>query len=253
VFPDGLAGNIARMLRGVYDVLGSQFTYAGGGTGDNMRFFRTYQMTETGVTSGAVAAALVAGCSFATGISHGWEPFGSPLLITKVKGKTVFEIDEQPAFQVYSSRLGGITSEEFPDCAVRYPLGIPDSTGKFIIRDPLKLGADDSIEFSTEVPCRTVAYLMRYTSPESLSRASREATVQAGKSVNFPRFALIFNCVSRCLLMGEHATRELEAIRNITGGVPMAGLLTFGEVGSYSSGPPLFHNKTLLIVLGGSK
>ncbi|NHM26122.1 hypothetical protein G7K71_09025 [Desulfofundulus sp. TPOSR] len=252
VFPDGLAGNIARMLRGIYDVLGSRFTYAGGGTGDNMHFFRTYQMTETGVASGAVAAALVAGCSFATGMGHGWEPFGPPLLITRTRGKVVFEIDEQPAFQVYSRRLGGITSEEFPDCAVRYPLGVPDLTGRFIIRDPFKLGADDSIEFVTEVPYRAVAHLMRYTSPESLTRAALEATVQARKSVNFPRFALIFDCVSRFLLMGEHADRELEAIRNTLGGVPVAGFLTFGEVGSCASGPPLFYNKTFLIAMGGT-
>lgn len=252
VFPDGLAGNIARMLRGIYDVLGPRFRYVGGGTGDNMRFLKTYQMTETDVASGAVAAALVAGCSFATGIDHGWEPFGSPLLITKAKGKIVFEIDEQPAFQVYSRRLGGITSEDFPFYAVRYPLGIPDITGKFIIRDPFKLGADGSIEFVTEVPPRAVAYLMRYTRVENLLQTALEATMQAKKSVNTPRFALIFNCVSRALLMGEHAERELEMIRDILGGLPMAGFLTFGEVGSYGSGVPLFHNKTFLIAVGGN-
>ncbi|MCL6558921.1 MAG: FIST C-terminal domain-containing protein [Firmicutes bacterium] len=252
VFPDGLSGNIARMLRGIYDVLGPQFKYAGGGTGDNMRFLRTYQMTETGVASGAVAAALVAGCSFATGIGHGWEPFGSPLLITRARGKIVFEIDEQPAFQVYSRRLEGITSEEFPFCAVRYPLGIPDITGKFIIRDPFKLGADGSIEFVTEVPPRAVAYLMRYTRVENLLQTALGATMQAQKTVRTPQFALIFNCVSRAELMGEHANREVEIIRNTLGGLPMAGFLTFGEVGSYGSGVPLFHNKTFLIAVGGT-
>ncbi|MQL53801.1 hypothetical protein GFC01_16370 [Desulfofundulus thermobenzoicus] len=252
VFPDGLAGNIARMLRGIYDVMGPRFRYAGGGTGDNMRFFRTYQMTETGVASGAVAAVLVAGCSFATGMGHGWEPFGPPLLITRTRGKVVFEIDEQPAFQVYSRRLGGITSEEFPDCAVRYPLGVPDFNGRFIIRDPFKLGANGSIEFVTEVPYRAVAYLMRYTSPERLTRAALEATVQVRKSVNFPRFALIFNCVSRFLLMGEQADRELEAIRDTLDKLPVAGFLTFGEVGTCASGTPLFHNKTFLIAMGGT-
>jgi hypothetical protein len=52
--------------------------------------------------------------------------------------------------------------------------------------------------------------------------------------------------------MGEHADRELEAIRNTLGGLPVAGFLTFGEVGSCASGPPLFYNKTFLIAMGGT-
>lgn len=77
LFPDGLAGNIARLLRGIYDLLGPGFLYAGGGTGDNLSF--------------------------------GWVPFGSPLLITRARGKKVLEINEQPAFRVYARQLGGIS------------------------------------------------------------------------------------------------------------------------------------------------
>ncbi|MGQ9513108.1 FIST N-terminal domain-containing protein [Thermodesulfitimonas sp.] len=54
LFPDGLGGNISEMLRGVYDVMGPRFKYVGGGTGDNLRFSKTYQMTEAGVSSKAV-------------------------------------------------------------------------------------------------------------------------------------------------------------------------------------------------------
>lgn len=251
IFPDGLSGNIARMLRGIYDILGPRFRYIGGGTGDNMHFLKTYQMTEAGVASGAVAAVLITGCSFATGIGHGWEPFGSPLLITRARGKVVFEIDEQAAFQVYSHRLGGVSAEEFPAYAVRYPLGVPDATGRFIIRDPLELKADSSIEFATEVPPRAVAYLMHYKRAEDLLQTTLDATVQAKKAVGTPEFALIFNCVSRAELMGKYADRELEMVRNILGRLPVAGFLTFGEVGAYSV-VPLFHNKTFLIAVGGA-
>lgn len=252
LFPDGLAGNLARLLRSIYDLLGPGFRYAGGGTGDNLSFLKTFQMTEQGVASGAVAAALVGGCSFAAGMAHGWVPFGPPLLITRARGKEVLEINEQPAFQVYARQLGGISPEDFSFYALRYPLGVPDATGRFIIRDPLKLGAGDAMEFVTEVPSGAVAYLMRYGTAGELLEASIKAVREARCQLNAPGFMLLFNCVSRALLMGEHAERELERVREIAGDVPFAGMLTFGEIGSFDSGVPLFHNKTFHCVLGGS-
>ncbi|WP_211230077.1 FIST signal transduction protein [Desulfovirgula thermocuniculi] len=253
LFPDGLSGNLARLLRGVYDLMGPGFQYAGGGTGDNLSFLKTFQMTERGVASGAVAAALVGGCSFAAGIAHGWAPFGPPLLITRARGKEVFEINEQPAFQVYARQLGGICPEDFPFHAARCPLGVPDATGRFIIRDPVRLGAGGAMEFVTEVPCGAVAYLMRFRAVEELLGAALEVVREACRLLPVPQFILLFNCVSRVLLMGERADRELERVREITGDVPVAGMLTFGEIGSFDGGVPLFHNKTFLCVVGGRK
>jgi len=251
LFPDGLAGNTARILRGVYDILGPRFNYAGGGTGDGLHAAANRQITEAGVTGGAVAAALLTGCSFATGLEHGYEPFGPPLLLTKTNGKMVFEIDEQPAFQVYSRLLGGIADREFYTYAARHPLGILDSTGNAVIRDPFRLGADGSMEFVSEVPSHAVAHLMRCTTRDGFTRAARRALARAEKSLPSPRCALIFNCLSRFTTMKQQIDRELKTIRGLLGEVPLAGFLSLGEVGNYAGGPPLWHNKTFLIALGG--
>ena len=107
VFPDGFAADISKALRGLYDAMGPDFTYVGGGAGDNLNFFRTYQFNEKGVQSDALAAAVLEGVSMSTAIACGWRPRGKPLIITRAQGKTVFEIDDRPAFEVYSELLGG--------------------------------------------------------------------------------------------------------------------------------------------------
>ncbi|MGQ9755788.1 MAG: FIST signal transduction protein [Desulfotomaculales bacterium] len=248
VFPDGLAGNIAGMLRGLYDVAGPDFKCVGGGTGDNLRFMATCQMTEAGVASNAVAAALIAGCSFGLGVGHGWKPVGSPLIITRARDRVIYELDERPATAVYAQRVGDLDVERFPEYGMRHPLGIADASGRFIIRDPLLARPDGSIQLMTEVPSRAVAYLMQYEREELLG-VTQEVAAAAKGQVRKPRFALAFHCVSRSLLLGYGVGERI--IREALGeSVPFLGLLTFGEVAPYDDAP-LFHNKTLVVAVGG--
>lgn len=249
VFPDGLVGNIALMLRGLYEIMGPEFQYAGGGTGDNLQFLKTYQFTEYGVASGSVAAALVTGISFGIGVRHGWEPVGSPLVITKAEGRLLLELDDRPAFDVYSERLGNIPLSAFPEYGMRHPLGIPDALGNYIIRDPVRALPNGTLAMVTEVPPKAVAYLMSGRK-EALADAARDAFHAALSGAGEPRFALLFDCVSRFLLVkGE--VDDVGIGREVLGpSTPIVGILTFGEVGTYND-VPLFHNKTMVVAVGG--
>lgn len=248
IFPDGFAGGITEVLSGLYDVLGPEFRYAGGGTGDNLRFMKTYQMTEEGVASSSVAAALVTGCSFGVGVGHGWRSAGPPLVITRARGRVVYELDGQPALEVYLRRLGEAAPENFANLGARHPLGVVDVSGRYVIRDPLKGLPGGAVEFVTEVPPSAVAYLMTTTRDELL-HASRDTVAAALRRVRVPRFALVFDCVSRSLLLGNGG-EEAAAFREAFGSLPFAGLLTFGEAACYDDAP-LFHNKTLVVAVGG--
>ena len=252
VLPDGFGTDLSEVIRGLYDSMGPDFRYVGGGAGDNLKFFKTYQFTEVGIESDALAVALLDGFIIQTGIGHGWEPEGEPLVITDAKGKRVFEIDGRPAFDAYSERLGEIPKDKFAEYGMRYPLGFPDISGNYLIRDPLALNSDKSIDFVTEVPRNAVGYIMRCDVADLIETAGFVAKM-AVKKVEEPQFALIFDCISRCVLMGKEFEKELKIIRESIGmGVPMLGVLTFGEVGSFDD-VPLFHNKTIAIAVGGGK
>ncbi|MEW6097194.1 MAG: FIST N-terminal domain-containing protein [bacterium] len=252
VLPDGFGANISEVVYRLYDSMGPDFKYIGGCAGDNLRFFKTYQFTEAGVESDAVAVALLDGLAIQTAIGHGWNPIGAPLIIGNVDGKKVIEIDGERAFDAYSRRLGGIPLDKFHEYGMKYPLGFPNISGSYLIRDPLTVNPDKSINFVTEIPPNVVGYIMEGKVSNLIKAAGWVAKTSAQK-VSQPQFALCFDCISRYLLMGKKFEKELEIITESIGkDIPILGALTFGEVGSYA-GTPLFHNKTFTIVVGGSK
>ena len=85
VLPDGFQADLAGVLRGLYARLGADFRYIGGGAGD-AQAFETFQFTEEGVATNAVAVAALEHAAVSSAIGHGWRPIGPPLILTKVRG-----------------------------------------------------------------------------------------------------------------------------------------------------------------------
>jgi len=252
VLPDGFSGGVPEMLQGLYDCLGPDFRYVGGGAGDNLRFYRTCQFTESGVYNDAVAAAVIGGADVEVGLGHGWKPTGEPVVIGDVHGKVVLEIDGRPAAEGYAQHVGPVNRDTFAEVGMRSPLGFPDISGRYIIRDPMKLNEDGSITFVTEVPSRAVGYVMKGDAAD-LIRAAEEVARTVRERLQRLRFVLCFDCISRYLLMGERFGDEYRSIRNAVGdGTPLLGALSFGEIGCYSA-VPVFHNKTVAILAGGER
>jgi hypothetical protein len=249
VLPDGFQANMMEMLRGLYGQLGPDFQYIGGGAGDNLKFFKTSQFTEQGVAQNALAVALVSGLNIGSGIEHGWTPVGTPLVINRSQGKRAYEINGVPAFLEYSRRLGLKDRQQFAALALRHPLGFPNIFGQHVIRDPLRVNEDDSLDFVSEIPSQAVGQIME-CSIKGLVEAARKAAEQAILSVAKPGFILLFDCISRLVLMGDSFHEEIHALREVIGpDVPMLGALAFGEIGSLNNGP-LFHNKTVVVAVG---
>ena len=252
VLPDGFQSNLSEMLRGLYHAMGPNFTYVGGGAGDNLKFFKTYQFTEQGIDSDALAVALLDGVSVASGLGHGWQPMGEPLVITKSKDKTVEEIDGIPALQAYVKRLGRIDDGHFAQVGMKHPLGFPDISGNYLIRDPLTVNNNQSIHFVTEIPRNAVGNIMDCNMDDLIGTAAAVAR-NVASGMRPPHFVLLFDCISRFLLMGTRFNDEIKAIQEVIGeDTPLLGALTFGEVGSYLD-IPLLHNKTTVIAMGGDR
>lgn len=248
VFPDAVSTNVSLILRGLYNVMGPDYSYAGAGTGHNLKRGPTCQMTEMGVANNGVAVALVGGVTFRSRIAHGWRPMGQPMVVTRAAGKRVYELDGIPAFRRYSEVLGGVTRNEFALHGMRHPLGIYLTGGEFLVRDPIQIENDDSITFITEVPQNTVATIME-ADTAALALTARDVSVEVLESFAPPKVALYFDCVSRYLLMASDFSRETGTLSGAFQGIPSLGVLSFGEV-SDVSGSPLFHNKSVLTIAG---
>ncbi|MCK4327121.1 MAG: FIST C-terminal domain-containing protein [Candidatus Diapherotrites archaeon] len=244
--PDGLTGNVTKVVAGAHETLGAAYRLVGGGAGDNLKFIKTYQFINDEVHSDAVVTALL-GQKVGVGIAHGWTPIGEPMIVTKAKGNVVHEIDGRPALDAYKKQFPGdrISAKGFAKFAAEHPLGMPQRTGEYLIRDPLMAEKDGSIKCVAEVPENSAVRIMQ-GDKQSLIAAAEQAARQAMAGVKKPGALLVFDCVSRLLFLGDDAKTEVKAVRDIVGNVPTAGFFTFGEVGS-TAGPPMFHNKTIVV------
>lgn len=250
LLPDGFASNIADIVRGAYHIMGSDYNYIGGGTGDNLNFFKSYQFNQDKIGSDAVAAALISGIKIKTHIGHGWLPMGDDLLISKTKGKKIIKINGEPAIKAYKNYIKEINEKNFSYYGMIHPLGLPNIEGDFIIRDPIKVYKNGTIECITEIPENSMVHIMSGDKKLLLDAAGKLAK-KAIKEFKDPNFIWLFDCISRYLLLDKDYKKELNTILNTIGrNVPLLGVLTFGEIGSPDNGPPLFHNKTLVITLG---
>jgi len=254
LFPEGFECYNTELVKGAASVMGMNNYLVGGGSGDNLKFFKTYQIGEGKYDYQGVSATLVStNVPVAMSYAHGWTPLSPPLTITKAQGRTIKEINGEPALTAYIDYFKDTDfyedsrRENFPSFGMRFPIGLQEYD-RYIIRDPWSALEDGSIVCVSEVPSKSIIRIMQ-AKPEDLLTAAKKAATEIiqilGKK---PAFALVFNCISRALLLNEKAPDEIAIIREILGeDVPIAGFLTFGEIAGGMKASPALHNKAIVI------
>lgn len=248
-FVNGLV-DASRMLYGLYNTMGIRFRYIGGGCGRRPGTSYAYTFTEQGVNRGPLVAGLVDGIDVSTAIGHGFNSIKEPLIITKTARNRIVEIDGISAIESYVKRFNFVPNRDPLSQIVLHPLGFPNLSGEYIIRDPVRINKDGSIEFPTDIPKGAVGYVME----GKIDRLIKNTGIIAKKALEGlidPRFAIVFDCISRHSLMKEKFMLELKAIKDVTApDIPITGMLSWGEIGSYKSSP-MYHNKTTVIMVAG--
>ena len=246
IFPESLSKNISEMITGLYNIMGPDYTYVGGGSGDNFNSKNSYQFTDEGAEEGALAVALVDGLSIKTCLGHGWKPKMVPLIINQVHNKRIFEINGRTAWDIYCEEADTFNPYELKKYGIPNPLGFPDLSGNYLIRDPIEINPDGSMDFITEISRYSVGYLME-ADLEAILRNTREVALRTLKSGKKPSFVLVFNCLFRYNIVNREFKEEFDVLKDVFGeDVPIFGVLTFGEVGSYFD-VPILQNKSLII------
>jgi hypothetical protein len=265
MLPDVLTGNGADTVRGVLSILGAHFPVVGGASGDDFKFEKTYQYLNETVHSGSVVGVGLAGeFSFGIGVKHGWLPIGLPRKVTRSDGAVLHELDEKPAIEIYEDYFGKENSAELKTqtlakLAITYPLGMKVAeSDELLIRDPITVNEQGSITCAAEIPEGSEIRLMIGSREEAVKvagQAARDAVTQLnGKD---PRAVIIFNCIARNKLFGEHAGDEITAIQKEVGdSTPLIGFYTYGEqaplggeVQNIEKCNPAFHNETVVILI----
>jgi hypothetical protein len=269
-FSDGLINEGSSFINGLQERLGKSFPLAGASASDNMRFLKTWVYFNQDIfNDGAVGLILGGKLNFGLGIKHGWKPLGKPRTVTRAAGNIVYEIDGQPAARIYEEYLNRNMAQlrkELRRISILYPLGmyLPGEE-EYLLRNILSIEDNGSMRLQGNIAEGSFIRLMIGTK-ESCLEATLQATEEARKGLSsqiavfetkkMNNFALVFNSVSRYMLLRRDAERELEIIREGLGeNTPLIGLYTYGEQAplraiSYQ-GQAYFHNQTVAILAFG--
>jgi hypothetical protein len=253
---DGLAGNQQEIVRGAHSVLGAGVPLVGGCAGDDLKMSRTFQFAGGRVlTDSVVAAALGSDAPLGIGVRHGWRRVGDPVLVTRSAGNQVYELDEQPALDVYLDRLAvpdGAREDPaaFTRFALTHPLGVGRRSGEDQVRFVGGANfAERSLSCIAEIPPAATAWFMEGDADSVMAAtdaACRDALAPLGGQA--PLGMIAFDCIARRGVLGEDGIREeISRLGTVSGGAPVAGFYTYGEI-ARTRGAGGFHNQTLVVL-----
>lgn len=255
---DGLGGDQMEVVRGAYDAATIEVPLVGGCAGDYLAMRQTLQLHGTTVMNGAVVAAAISSeRPLGVGVSHGWIPASEPMLVTDSRDTQLSSLDDRPALDVYLDFFDPPQEvredpQAFADFAAIHPIGIR-RRDRIEMRHITGFDRDKrSLLMVAEVPQGALAFLTRGDYASVLEAAAESAaSAIEGLGGNPAAGLLLFDCVSRRSIFGErHVQEETDLINRCSGGVPMAGFYTYGEI-ARTKGSGGFHNQTLVTLAIG--
>lgn len=251
VLADGTRVNGSELVAGLRSVLGDGVIITGGLAGDGARFGATQVGADALPRVGIVAAVGLHGEALTIGHGSvgGWEVFGPERLVTKSAGSVLYELDGQPALDLYKKYLGK-EADGLPGTALLFPLCLRRSDSREADLVRTVVGVDEttkSMTFAGDIPAGATVQLMRGSKQrlvEGAARAAEDAAHGGGDSL-----AILVSCIGRKLFLGQTVSDEVEAVCDVLGPkCATLGFYSYGELSPHSAtGICELHNQTMTI------
>jgi hypothetical protein len=249
---DGLTPDQREVARGAYEATGALMSFVGGAAADDLKWQRTCTFGDGKVLDdGILAVWITSELPTVVTVGHGWSPAGRPMLVTRVEGTIVNELDGTPALDVYlADNDYGIEADdpEFFLRVLEHPVGIPNRRGQYDVRQlHAYLPEGGGLNFNTGISEQSILQVMTSDTEsllEGVRLAAREARAQLGRPA---RLALVFSCGSRLPLLGERVGEEATAIATALGTTALCGFFTYGEFARID-GSSGVHNSSVAIL-----
>jgi hypothetical protein len=254
---DGLNVNGSDLVNGLVSAIGAKIPLTGGLAGDGADFAETLVGGDC-----APQSRMVVGVGFygkAIRIGHGsaggWDLFGPRRQVTRSAGNVLFELDGEPALDLYERYLGPEDSKGLPGSALLFPIQVHDAEqpDSAVVRTVLAVDHEKrSMTFAGDVPQGWTAQLMRGNFDrlaEGAADAARQARSGLKAGTDDHRFSILVSCIGRRLLMGQHISDETEAAGLELGAETLRlGFYSYGEISPHAkSGICELHNQTMTV------
>lgn len=262
LFADGISFDCGALLATLDPLLGMAGRIAGGTAGTELGSFSgwvTFQYHLGRAVSDAVSAVLIGGAVTADlAISHGCEPMGVELEVTRSDGALVAEFGGRPAFEVVREFLDGDAPDLSANDDLHLVVGLPltaeqrSGYGDLLIRAPLRLEAASGALFFAGgglVEGARVQLVRRDVDQMRTSAESAARAMAARHPGQAPLLVLQFDCTGRGrVLCGDRTTAV--TVTPLLGAfpvdVPWVGFHTFGEIGPLG-GATAYHACTVVL------
>ena len=256
-FVGGLGVDGEAVVRALHRGGGAGLTVAGGMAADTLAMRRTYSFSDSDTLDPGIAAVVFDGARvrLGGGAVSGWEPFGAEHVITRATGSVAHEINGEPAL-AFVERFVGSATNDVPEGGVaaamgQYPFQVQRAGGA-ALRAPMfphddgtsvvlagGVSTGDRFRFSIapgfEVIDETVAHFRE--------GHARDRAAGLGPAAG----VVLVSCVARRMAFGPMFEDELEALAAVYD-APLAGYLSFGEIGAKAGAPAALHNDTCCVV-----
>lgn len=254
VLSDGLKVNGSALIKGIDAALSKEVAVTGGLSGDGARFARTAVCLDEPEPSEQVVAIGLYGERLRIGYGSlgGWDPFGPERRITKSEANVLYELDGEPALDLYKRYLGE-DAHGLPASGLRFPLTIRSNhtDTHSVVRTILSVDEQArSLTFAGDVPMGYRARLMRANFERLVDGASDAAkTARWHLGEGRADLAILISCVGRKLVLKQRIEEEVEAVREVLGAdTMMTGFYSYGEISPFTpSARCELHNQTMTI------
>ncbi|MBQ0788567.1 MAG: FIST C-terminal domain-containing protein [Oceanihabitans sp.] len=254
VVSEGSFINGSQLTKGMSASTGDNLVITGGLCGDDARFEKTLASYNENPKEGELVAVGFYGetLEISFSIHGGWTPFGPERIVTKSEGNTLYELDGQPALDLYKKYLGD-KAKDLPGAALLYPLNVTSTDeNQSIVRSILNINEEENaVILAGDIKENSKVQLMM-TNVDNIANASERAARQALEyRTNKPDLAILVSCIGRKLVLDQRVEEEIEEVIDVLGkDTVITGFYSYGEIAPFHGEMACqLHNQTMTITL----
>lgn len=262
LFPDAYNAQPRRLFDGIEEEIGF-LPVVGAGASENGTQGKTYQLYGEKVVSNAVSGFCLNGSfQVSIDITQGCQPITEPMVITKCRGNFIFELNDQPAFEVFAKVIKQPLQEDLRRALTFVFAGLPAdprrnsvAAGHYLVRNIVGLDpragvlavAEEVFEGEQMVFTLRDAQRAREDLQQMLERQKKNLGNKP------PQLGLYFNCCARGASLYGIPGIDTAYIRQSLGDFPLIGMFGSFELGPLGKKNHLLAYTGVLVLINEEK
>ncbi|MHA2938324.1 FIST signal transduction protein [Vibrio sp. RC27] len=254
-------GNEEEIIHTIDTIFGTRIPMIGGSAADDKIQGKWTIMTHSTWTNKGVSLQLLFPSKpLAAGISAGYSPTEFVGKITKATGRTLEEIDHEPAKEIYKEWVSDhsniqISDEYIFEHVTRFPIGRKagqfDNRPYYKLTHPMRITDSGGLELFAQVDEGEDVTLMTCSHEQLIHRAARVINEANAKNYSSSKKlgAISIFCAGAMLRLKDDMTQVHSQMVEQLEGAPFICPFTFGEQGRFAGGENAHGNLMISSVI----